>query len=81
MDYKPQGVCSSAISFDVQNGCLRTVRFEDGCPGNLQAIQALVEGMKVEDVIARLRGISCGDKGTSCADQLVKAIQQKIEKN
>lgn len=78
MTFKPQGVCSSSIDFEVKDGCLFNVRFENGCPGNLQAIQALVEGMKVEDVIVRLKGIDCDGKGTSCADQLVKAIQSKI---
>lgn len=80
MQYITEGVCSSAISFDVREGCLFNVHFEDGCPGNLQAIQVLVEGMKVEDVIMRLRGIECGSKGTSCADQLVKALEQKLGK-
>ncbi len=79
MTFKPQGVCSSSIDFEVKDGHLFNVRFENGCPGNLQAIQALVEGMKVEDVIARLRGIDCDGKGTSCADQLVKAIEAKAK--
>ncbi len=78
MAFKPQGVCSSSIDFDIKDGRLTNVRFENGCPGNLQAIQLLVEGMKVEDVIARLSGIDCDGKGTSCADQLAKAIQAKL---
>lgn len=78
MHFKTQGVCASEISFDVNQGRLQNVRFANGCPGNLQAVQVLVEGMPVEEVISKLRGIRCGEKETSCVDQLVKAIELKI---
>jgi uncharacterized protein (TIGR03905 family) len=74
MTYKTKGTCSRTIEFDVDNGILRNVRFIGGCDGNLQGISQLVEGMRVEDVTQRLRGIDCGGKGTSCPDQLSKAL-------
>ena len=55
------------------------MQFTDGCHGNLQAIPKLVEGMRVEDVIRKLRGIDCDDKGTSCADQLAKALEEAVK--
>lgn len=76
--YPTQGTCSKAIAIDVQEGIVTDVRFEGGCPGNLQAISLLVRGMKVEDVIQKLSGVTCGDKTTSCADQLAKALQQQV---
>lgn len=73
--YETSGVCSKQIMFDVENGILKNVRFVNGCPGNLAAISKLVEGMPVEEVIKRLRGIRCGAKSTSCGDQLAKALE------
>jgi len=73
--YKTRGTCSRSIEFDVEDGILKNVRFVGGCDGNLQGISNLVKGMKVEDVIERLKGIDCGGKGTSCPDQLSKALQ------
>ena len=73
--YKTRGTCSRSIEFDVQDGILQNVRFVGGCDGNLQGISNLVKGMKVEDVIEKLKGIDCGGKGTSCPDQLSKALQ------
>lgn len=77
MVYKTSGVCSKEISYDIdENGCIHNVSFLGGCNGNLKGIGSLVEGMKVEDVIARLDGIQCGSKGTSCPDQLAKALKK-----
>lgn len=75
MTYKTKGTCARSIEFDVEDGVLQNVRFKDGCDGNLQAISNLVKGMKIEDVIERLRGIDCDGKGTSCPDQLSKALE------
>ena len=75
MTYKTKGTCSRSIEFDVEDGVLQSVRFADGCDGNLQGISNLVKGMKVEDVIEKLRGIDCDGKGTSCPDQLSKALE------
>ncbi|MCG8471964.1 MAG: TIGR03905 family TSCPD domain-containing protein [Desulfobacterales bacterium] len=73
--YKPQGVCAKAIEFTVESGVLRKLHFTSGCPGNLIGIQNLVEGMRVDEVITRLKGIPCGKKATSCPDQLVIALE------
>jgi uncharacterized protein (TIGR03905 family) len=73
--YTTEGVCSQKINFEVDHGIVKRVEFTNGCPGNLQAIGKLVEGMNVDDVITKLKGINCGDKGTSCADQLAKALE------
>lgn len=74
--YKTNGVCSRAILFDVEDGIVKSVRFEGGCNGNTKGLAALVEGMKVEDVIERLQGIKCGFKNTSCPDQLARALKE-----
>lgn len=75
MIYKTKGVCSQAIDIQVEDGIVQSVSFQGGCHGNLQGIGALVKGMKVEDVIARLDGIRCGFKSTSCPDQLAQALK------
>ena len=73
-DYKTKGTCSQRILFDVEDGVVTNLQFIGGCNGNLKGIGALVEGMKVEDVIARVEGIRCGMKQTSCPDQLAQAL-------
>ncbi len=73
--YKTNGTCSIKIQFDVNEGIVSNVTFVGGCNGNLKGISALVEGMKVEDVITRLEGIRCGFKQTSCPDQLAQALK------
>jgi uncharacterized protein TIGR03905 len=78
LKYTTQGVCSSEIDFEVENGLVKNVHFTDGCPGNLEAICRLVEGMPVEEVSKRLRGIVC-QNGTSCADQLVTALEEALD--
>ena len=81
MTYKTKGTCSRVIEFDVEGGVLRHVNFIGGCDGNLQGISNLVEGMKVEDVIEKLKGIDCGGKSTSCPDQLSKALASTIARS
>lgn len=75
MRYRTQGTCSSAIDLEVEDGIIKSVAFTGGCHGNLQGISRLVEGMKVEDAISRLKGIRCGFKSTSCPDQLARALE------
>lgn len=72
--YRPQGVCASEIRFELEEGRVKNVQFEDGCFGNLMAISKLVEGLPVAEVADKLRGIDC-QNGTSCADQLVRALE------
>ena len=75
-EYKTKGTCSQKIFFDVEDGKVHNVQFVGGCNGNLKGIGALVEGQNVSDVIARLEGIQCGMKHTSCPDQLAKALKE-----
>lgn len=79
MKYIPKGVCSSLIDIEIENGVIASVTFSDGCNGNLQGISSLVRGMKPEDAIARLKGIRCGRKPTSCPDQLATALESMIQ--
>ncbi len=78
MTYKTTGTCSTQIDLDVEGGIIRNLRFTGGCNGNLQGISKLVEGMKAEEAIEKLRGIKCGAKDTSCPDQLSYAIEAAI---
>lgn len=75
ISYIPRGVCSRKIDVDIEDGIIRSVAYTGGCHGNTQGISALVVGMRVEDVIARLEGIRCGGKPTSCPDQLANALK------
>ena len=75
MIYKTSGTCSSAINLEVEGDIIKSVSFTGSCNGNLQGISRLVEGMKVEDAISRLKGIRCGFKNTSCPDQLARALE------
>ncbi|MBQ9124028.1 MAG: TIGR03905 family TSCPD domain-containing protein [Lachnospiraceae bacterium] len=75
MIYMTKGTCSTQIDIEVENGVIQSVAFTRGCNGNLQGISALVKGMKVEDAIAKLKGIKCGAKDTSCPDQLARALE------
>ncbi|MBP3600586.1 MAG: TIGR03905 family TSCPD domain-containing protein [Clostridia bacterium] len=75
ISYKTKGVCSRSILIDVEDNIVKKVQFEGGCNGNTKGIAALVEGMPVDEVIARLEGIKCGFKGTSCPAQLAEALK------
>ena len=74
-EYKPNGVCSTQIILEVEEGIVKELRVIGGCHGYLQGISKLVVGMKVEEVIQRLKGIDCRGKGTSCPDQIAKALE------
>lgn len=76
IDYTPCGVCSRRIEIETEDGVVREVAFTGGCNGNTRGISVLVRGMKVDEVIARLRGIDCKGKGTSCPDQLAGALEE-----
>ena len=75
MEYAPKGVCSRKITFDITDHKVTNVQFLGGCAGNTQGFARLIEGMDVDDAIARLDGIQCGFKGTSCPDQLAQALK------
>lgn len=78
IEYTPRGVCSRAMKVTVEDGIVQDVVVVGGCNGNLKGIMSLVKGMKAEDVVARLEGIHCKEKPTSCPDQLAKAIRQAM---
>lgn len=81
MKYKTQGVCSSSIDIEMDGNIIKSVKFTGGCNGNLQGIAALVKNMTAEDAVARLRGIRCGFKNTSCPDQLAQALESILANN
>ena len=74
------GTCSRQIYLNIEDGILKDVEFVGGCHGNLQGVCALVKGMKCDDVVAKLEGIKCGFKQTSCPDQLTRAIKEAMAK-
>jgi len=78
--YQTQLVCSKEINFDIDDGKLHNVKFLGGCPGNLLAIGKLVEGKDALQVADILKGNDCVGKGTSCADQLAKAITEALKR-
>ena len=73
-EYKTSGTCSRSILFDIEDGKVKNVQFIGGCNGNLKGIAALGEGMDADEVIARVQGVTCGMKKTSCPDQLAQAL-------
>ena len=81
MNYHTKGTCSREISFDVVDNKVTNVRFLGGCSGNTQGVAALVEGMDVNEAIKRMDGIDCAGRGTSCPDQLAKALKLYLEEN
>lgn len=76
--FRPRGVCSTRIQFDLEDGKLHNIRFQGGCDGNLKAIGKLLEGADAGFAVERLRGNDCAGRGTSCADQLTRAIEQAL---
>lgn len=77
--FKTKGVCASQILFDVKDGIIEKVEFVNGCPGNTMGVAVLIQGMKVEEAISRLKGIDCRGRGTSCPDQLAQALEKYIQ--
>lgn len=76
--YKPSGVCSAQIDFEIEDGVIHNVKFTRGCNGNTQGVGALCEGMRAEEVVKRLEGLNCNGRGTSCPDQLAKAVKMAL---
>ena len=75
IQYTPRGVCSRSFTIQVEDGLIQSVQVVGGCSGNLQGISVLVKGMKAEEAIARLKGINCGGRGTSCPDQFARGLE------
>jgi len=78
-EYRTSGTCASKIVFDLEGDIVSNVQFMGGCNGNLKAISALVDGMKVDELEKKLRGITCGFKKTSCSDQLAFAVKSAYD--
>ncbi len=78
--YYPQGTCSKVMNLELEDGVIKNLEVIGGCNGNLQGIARLVQGMRAEEAIKKLRGIRCGFKQTSCPDQLSVALEQALEK-
>lgn len=78
--YYPKGTCSQAILLETEGDIIVSVQFVGGCSGNTQGIAALVRNMRIDDAIERLEGINCAGRGTSCPDQLAKALRQAGKK-
>lgn len=76
LTYYTQGTCSTQIDIVTNGDIIENVAFYGGCNGNLQGISILVKGMKIDDAIKKLEGITCGFKSISCPDQLAKALKQ-----
>ena len=79
--FKTENTCAQVIQFDMNDDIITNVEFlGGGCPGNLQALPRLVEGMTTNQIQEKLSGIICGRRGTSCADQLARAVKEASEK-
>ena len=78
--YKTKGTCSTEIDFEIEDNKIKNISFKGGCNGNLQGISSLVIGMNVNDAIEKLEGTNCNGRGTSCPDQLAKALKEAIQK-
>lgn len=78
MRYQTKGTCSTAIDIELTDGVIESVKFTNGCNGNLQGIGALVKGMTPQEAVSRLKGIRCGAKNTSCPDQLAQALESMV---
>ena len=78
--YKPQGVCSYEMIIEVEGDTIKKVTIEGGCAGNTVGVSRLIEGMKINEAIKRLKGIPCGLRETSCPDQLARALEQILDK-
>lgn len=79
MKYTVSGVCSRSVEFDIEDGIVKNVVFDGGCNGNTKGIAKLVEGMDANEVVQRLRGVTCGRKGTSCPDQLALTLEKAMK--
>lgn len=78
IQYRPKGVCSQNITIEVEAGVIQSVQYVGGCNGNLKGLSALLNGMAVNEAIARLEGITCGPRPTSCPDQTAIALKQAL---
>ncbi len=78
--YKTKGVCSSKIEFEIEDNKVHQVKFTNGCPGNAMGVSHLMEGLDIKEAINKLKGIDCRGRGTSCPDQLARALEEYLAK-
>ena len=78
--YKPTGVCSREMIFDIENGIVKDLKVIGGCDGNIKGVASLIKGMPIEKVKERLKGIKCGIRETSCPDQISKALDEYLKR-
>jgi len=78
--FTPRGVCAKKFHFELEDGLLRRLSFQGGCPGNLQGLARLAEGRPASELIGLLAGLSCGNKETSCPDQLARALDRALKR-
>ena len=79
--YIPNGVCAKELLFSIDNDIIIDAKTIGGCPGNSQGISILIKGMNIDEVIAKLKGINCANRGTSCPDQIARALEQYKKEN
>ncbi len=79
--YKPQGVCSMQMIFEIDNNIIKSLKIIGGCPGNTVGVSKLVEGKNIDEVIEMLKGIPCGSRETSCPDQIARALEEYKKSN
>lgn len=77
--YKTKGTCSQEITFDLEGNVVKNISFYGGCNGNLKAISKILDGWTVEDIESKVKGNICGQRDTSCADQLAKAVREAYD--
>ncbi|MGH4051497.1 MAG: TIGR03905 family TSCPD domain-containing protein [Clostridium sp.] len=76
--YEPKGVCANKINFEIVDNIITEVIFIGGCPGNALGVSTLLKGMEVNAAIKKLKGITCGNKSTSCPDQFALALEKLV---
>ena len=79
--YIPNGVCAREMIFSIDNNIIIDAKTIGGCPGNSQGVSSLIKGMNIDEVIDKLKGINCANRGTSCPDQIARALEQYKKEN
>ncbi len=78
--YEPEGVCSDEMIFEIDGDVVKSLKIIGGCPGNTVGVSKLIENKKIDDIIKMLKGIDCGSRGTSCPDQIARALEEYKKK-
>lgn len=79
--YIPNGVCAREMIFSIDNNIIIDAKTIGGCPGNSQGVSSLIKGMNIDEVITKLKGINCANRGTSCPDQIARALELYKKEN